>query len=197
MGTSTHKFTISMRPRPIYFRGVVEEVYINKEERWGGVFAFLPVGHMVDVQTISNIPQDSNLNDRMNAHTHTLPCLFHVHEGEDRRCDHDAKERRDVLYSDSAYLLCSPRVAGCVAQIACPRVPSRSKYANVKPSHTRRKTVQLLDFPHSGMERVDRIEGVEGLEIHGGPARCARPAEPAGRRARRGGRGSFGLVGVL
>ena len=71
LGTSTHKFTISMRPRPIYFRGVVEEVYINKEERWGGVFAFLPVGHMVDVQTISNIPQDSNLNDRMNAHTHT------------------------------------------------------------------------------------------------------------------------------
>ena len=41
---SERKFTINMHP-PIYFRGVMEEVYIN--ERWGGMFAFLPVGHMV------------------------------------------------------------------------------------------------------------------------------------------------------
>ena len=43
---------------------------MNKEERWGGMFALLP-------DRKHNIPQDINLNERMNAHT--LPCLFHVH----------------------------------------------------------------------------------------------------------------------
>ena len=97
------------------------------------------------------------------------------------------KEARNVLYSHSAYLLCSPRVASCVAQIACPRVPSRSKYANIYPSHTRRKTAHLLDFPDSGMERMERIEGVEGLKIYGGPAGPVWPAEPAGPRGPAGG----------
>ena len=45
-GTITRKFTINIHP-PLYFRRVVEEVYMNKEERWGGMFVFLPVGQMV------------------------------------------------------------------------------------------------------------------------------------------------------